>query len=53
MGPGICAVHCNIDRDITDDLDAFFMCIVAQCNPLLLEDKLDEAIVTDLFFQLW
>ena len=51
--PDIGAVECDEDRDITDDLDAFFMSIVAQCDPLLLKDKLDEAIVTDLFFQLF
>ena len=49
--PDVCTVKCNKDRNITDDLNAFFMSLVTQIDPLLLEDKLDKLIVTDLFFQ--
>ena len=40
MRPGICAVHSYIDRDISDDLDAFFIGIFFQFHPLLIEFKL-------------
>ena len=38
--PGICAVHCNVDRDVTDDLDSLFVCIRFECHPLLAEFEL-------------
>ena len=38
--PGICTVHCHIDRDITDDLNAVFICIRFEFHPLLTEFEL-------------
>ena len=38
--PGICTVHCYIDRNIADNLNAFFICICFQFHPLLTEFEL-------------
>ena len=35
-----CTVHSYIDRDISDDLDAFFVGIFFQFHPLLIEFEL-------------
>ena len=40
MSPGICTVHSYIDRDISDDLDTFFVGIFFQFHPLFIEFKL-------------
>ena len=38
--PCVSTVHCHIDRDITNDLDPFFICISFQFHPLLAEFEL-------------
>ena len=40
VSPGICTVHSYIDRDITNDLDTFFVGIFFQFHPLLVKFKL-------------
>ena len=40
MSPGIRTVHSYIDRNITNDLDAFFVGIFFQFHPLFIEFKL-------------
>ena len=40
MSPGICTVHSYIDRDISDDLDTFFVGIFFQFHPLFIEFEL-------------
>ena len=45
--PYICTVKCNKDRDIADDLNAIYMCIIANCVPLTEEDELNVLVVFD------
>ena len=37
MGPGISAVHGNIDGDVSDQADSFFICISLQLHPLFIK----------------
>lgn len=47
--PDVRAVERDKDRDIADNLNIVFMRIIAQLNPLLLENELYEAVIIDLF----
>ena len=49
--PDISTVRGGEDRNITDDGNSFFICIILQCIPLTEEAELYEAVIVDFFFQ--
>ena len=51
--PDIGAVGGDENRDVADDGNVVFVCVFPQLEPLLLKDKLHEAVVRDPFFQLF
>ena len=51
MAPGVRAVEGNIDRDIPDDPDPFFMRVFLELLPLLFEQELKELVKADLLIQ--
>ena len=50
--PAVRAVHCHIDRNISDNADFLPVRIILQCLPLLREFKLQEAVVFYLCLEL-
>ena len=51
MDPDIHTVPGHEDRDVSDDGDPFLICISLQFHPFVVEEELDEFIITDLFGQ--
>jgi hypothetical protein len=47
VAPDVCRIICNIDRNVADDLDPFFVRVSFKLEPLTKENVLPEFFVED------